>query len=104
MQFSALNWIIRWASAAISCVLTFHCIGQRSLAAPARPSQYNVGLAKIDITPDGSIRLSGFSHRKTESVGIRQRIYARAMAIRAADGGDTAILITVDSIGIPIAV
>ncbi|HEY3393098.1 MAG TPA: neutral/alkaline non-lysosomal ceramidase N-terminal domain-containing protein, partial [Lacipirellulaceae bacterium] len=66
----------------------------------ARPTSYEVGLAKVDITPDYPIRLSGFSFRQTESEGVRQRIFARAMAVRAG-GDDPAVLITVDSIAIP---
>ena len=62
---------------------------------------YEVGLAKVDITPEYPIRLSGFSSRQTESEGVRQRIYARAMAVRTA--GESAVLVTVDSIGIPLA-
>ena len=45
-------------------------------------SDYQVGLAKVDITPEGPIRLSGFYVRQTESIGVREHIYARAMAIR----------------------
>ncbi len=75
-----------------------------SLAAAANPRDYRVGLAKVDITPEGPIRLSGFYTRQTESVGVREHIYARAMAIRSATDGKPAVLITVDSIGIPAAI
>ena len=70
----------------------------------ANPRDYKVGLAKVDITPDGPIRLSGFYIRQTESIGVREPIFARAMAIRAALDGKPAVLITVDSIGIPAAI
>ncbi len=75
----------------------------RCQQAAAASSPYDVGLAKVDITPDGPIRLSGFYVRRTESVGVRQHIFARAMAVRLS-GGKPAVLVTVDSIGIPIAV
>jgi hypothetical protein len=69
-------------------------------AAPNSP--YQAGLAKVDITPDYPIRLSGFSSRQTESVGVRQKIYARALALKATQ--EPIVLVTVDSIGIPRAV
>lgn len=56
-----------------------------------------VGLAKIDITPDFPVRLSGFGFRRTESEGVNQRIWAKALALGAKD---PAVLITVDSIGV----
>ena len=42
-----------------------------------------VGVARADITPEYPVRLSGFGGRRAESEGIRQRIWARAMAIGA---------------------
>jgi Neutral/alkaline non-lysosomal ceramidase, N-terminal len=68
-------------------------------AADSVPSPYRVGLAKVDITPLYSIRLSGFSFRQKESEGVRDPIYARAMAIKRNDR--TVVLVAVDSIGIP---
>jgi putative membrane-bound dehydrogenase-like protein len=78
---------------------SLHCNAARAQEAAPQAAPYEVGLAKIDITPDYPIRLSGFSFRQTESDGVRQRIFARAMAVKA--GGEPAVLITVDSIGIP---
>jgi putative membrane-bound dehydrogenase-like protein len=82
------------------------CVASARAAAAAKPNAeiYNVGLAKVDITPNGPIRLSGFYSRQTESIGVREHIYARAMAIRDSSGGPPAVLITVDSIGVPMAV
>jgi putative membrane-bound dehydrogenase-like protein len=84
--------------------LTPHTSKQNANAAATDNGRYDVGLAKVDITPNGNIRLSGFQFRQTESVGVRQHIYARAMAIRTGRNGKPAVLITVDSIGIPIAI
>lgn len=69
--------------------------------ANAEPTSHEVGLAKVDITPDFNLRLSGFAARATESVGVREPIFARAMAIRASSGGEPVVLIAVDSIGVP---
>jgi putative membrane-bound dehydrogenase-like protein len=59
---------------------------------------YRVGVAQVDITPSYPIRLSGFGFRRTESEGITQRIWAKALAI---DDGEPAVLIAVDNLGIP---
>ena len=102
MQFSKFAFVVRFVAAPILCLMSVLSDTQASLAVAAKPDDYTVGLAKIDITPEGPIRLSGFSFRQTESIGVREHIYARAMAIRNADG-KPAVLITVDSIGIPAA-
>ena len=46
-----------------------------------------VGVAQIDITPDYPIRLNGYGSRRTESEGIVQRIWAKALAIGSDDDG-----------------
>lgn len=98
--------IFAGARTAALCILSFHLWCSGGFAARADdestpPATYEVGLAKIEITPDHPVRLSGFSSRKEESDGVRQPIFARAMALRG--GGEPAVLVTVDSIGIPIA-
>ncbi|MGN6544624.1 MAG: neutral/alkaline non-lysosomal ceramidase N-terminal domain-containing protein, partial [Aureliella sp.] len=61
---------------------------------------YEVGVAKVDITPDYPIRLNGFLMRKEESRGVRQQVWAKALAI-GSDRQQPAVLITVDALGIP---
>ena len=46
-----------------------------------RNNVIQVGVAEVDITPDYPIRLSGYGSRRTESDGIIQRIWAKALAI-----------------------
>ncbi|UCG57782.1 MAG: neutral/alkaline non-lysosomal ceramidase N-terminal domain-containing protein [Phycisphaerales bacterium] len=58
----------------------------------------DVGFARVDITPTTPIRLSGYAARSTESVGVQQKLWAKAMAIGR--GRDTALLITVDCTGL----
>ena len=55
------------------------CIGQQKTAEPS--TQVYAGAAEIDITPDYPVRLNGFGGRRTESEGVRQRIFARALVI-----------------------
>jgi putative membrane-bound dehydrogenase-like protein len=61
---------------------------------------YRVGVAQIDITPSGPIRLNGFGFRRTESEGVYHRIWAKALAIED-ETKEPALLITVDVLGIP---
>ena len=61
----------------------------------------DVGLARIDITPDGPIRLAGYGVRKkTESEGVLQRLGAKAIAF-GSDTQGASLLITVDLVGVP---
>ena len=60
---------------------------------------FQVGVAKIDITPDYPIRLNGFGFRRAESEGVGQRIYAKALAIQFRNESPV-ILLTVDSLGL----
>jgi hypothetical protein len=58
-----------------------------------------VGSAKVDITPELPIRLSGYGSRTTETDRIETRLHARALAI-GSDAQKPAVLITVELIGI----
>ena len=71
-----------------------------TVAVGAEPDTYSVGVARVDITPKYPIRLSGFGFRRTESEGVTQRIWAKALAI-GTDEKSPAILITVDNLGVP---
>jgi putative membrane-bound dehydrogenase-like protein len=61
---------------------------------------YTAGVAKVDITPDYPVRLSGFGFRRAESEGVTRRIWAKALAVDAADN-QPLLLIAVDNLGIP---
>lgn len=64
------------------------------------PTVYQVGVAAVDITPEYPVRLSGFGFRRTESEGVTQPIWAKALAI-ASSTEDPTILVTTDNLGIP---
>lgn len=74
------------------------CVVLSSSALAGTPGVYDVGIARIDITPPYPVRLSGFGFRRMESEGVTQRIWAKAMAI---DDGTPTVLLTVDNLGIP---
>lgn len=58
-----------------------------------------VGVAKIDITPEFPIMLSGYGNRQQESEGVEQKLWARALAI--GEGPGLAVILTVDNLGVP---
>ncbi len=66
----------------------------------AADSVCQAGVAQIDITPDYPIRLNGFGFRRAESEGVRQRIWAKALAL-GDDALGPAILVTVDNLAVP---
>ena len=69
-----------------------------------------VGAAKVDITPDEPVRLSGYASRLTPSAGIEDRLSARALVMspRAPDhsapsiglDADSLVIVSIDAIGI----
>jgi hypothetical protein len=75
-------------------------VAPRGQAAPAEKAHLSVGLAQVDITPDYPVRLSGFGNRRTESEGVTQKIWAKAMAFPDPAAGP-AILITADNLCVP---
>jgi hypothetical protein len=62
--------------------------------------EYLIGRATADITPDYPVRLNGFGFRRTESEGVRQRIFAKALAIRA-QNGEPILLLAADTLCVP---
>jgi len=58
-------------------------------------------VVKIDVTPGYPVRLPGYAGRKTESEGVLQRLWAKALAIGSDDGDGPAVLLTMDNCGVP---
>ena len=68
----------------------------------AAATRIDVGVAKIDITPYGPIRLSGYlrwGNRGHESEGVLQQLWAKAIAF-GSDTQNPSVIITVDLAGI----
>jgi len=86
----SIFWLVRiFISLAALALLLF--------SGRAEEAVLSVGVAEVDITPDYPIRLSGFGGRRTESEGVTQKIWAKALAVADAQRGP-AILITTDSL------
>lgn len=72
----------------------------RPIALLAAPELFRpIGVARIDVTPAEPIRLTGYGSRKTNSIGIEQRLWAKAFAL-GSDADGPALLITLDNCGI----
>ena len=83
--------VLAWALAAFSSF---------AAAGADQPTLFHVGIAVVDVTPSFPIRLNGFGGRVKESEGVRQQLWAKALAVGTSDA-DTVVVITVDTLGIP---
>lgn len=68
-------------------------------AAGAGAAGWQAGMAKVKITPEEPIWMAGFGSRTKASEGVRQDIYARALALQDATG-KVAVLATLDVVSI----
>ena len=57
------------------------------------------GVARVEITPQGPIWLSGYASRTKPSEGVRHPLFARALAIDAGSG--PVVIVSTDLIGLP---
>lgn len=62
-------------------------------------SAWKAGVAAVDITPSETIWLAGYAARTKPSESVRQKIYAKALALRD-DANTTSVVITLDLVGI----
>lgn len=91
----------KYCTRLILTVALLSCLTSRAADISAPSDKFrSVGAAKIDITPNYPIRLTGYAARKTESEGVAEHIFARALAI-GTDPEKPAVLITVDNCGVP---
>lgn len=84
--------ISRRAALAVSLVAPF--------AADAATKGLRAGVARADITPSGSIWMSGYANRTHPSTGVAQRLWAKALAI-ADSKNNTVVIVTTDLVGLP---
>jgi len=84
-----------WAISLLGCLLA--STASQTHAGEAR--QFQLGVAKIDVTPPEAIRLTGYGGRRTPSAGVEQMLWAKALAI-GSDREGPALLMTLDNCGI----
>jgi len=58
-----------------------------------------IGVARMDVTPDYPIRLTGYAARSGPSTGVAQRLWAKALAI-GGNREEPRVLVTVDNCGV----
>ena len=66
---------------------------------PAPALAIDAGVARVDVTPSEPIRLTGYGGRKTNNVGVEQKLWAKALAL-GSDREGPALLLTLDNCGI----
>ena len=79
-------------------VLTCLLLGIGGDAAYAQ--EFQAGVARKDITPEGPIRLAGYAGRNKPSESIDQHLFVKALALRDSAGAVT-LIVTADTIGTP---
>jgi len=70
------------------------------LAGALGAADFRAGVARIDITPDGPIWMSGYASRTKPSTGVLQKLSAKALAVEDAKKRRV-VIVTTDVIGLP---
>jgi hypothetical protein len=66
----------------------------------AAGSEWQVGLAKVKITPEEPIRMAGYASRTQPSASVAADLWAKAIAF-AGEDGKRSVLVTADTLGFP---
>lgn len=95
---------------AIAFLLILSLFSATNSLESTRAQDWHVGAAKIDITPEEPVRLSGYASRMKPADGIEDRLSARALvmsptaqAAKAGEEGlssDSLVIVSIDAIGI----
>ncbi len=83
-------------------VLLLPAILAATTGAAEEPATIAVGVAKVDITPEGPVRMYGYGARTTESEGVAGRLKATALALGDDAGDGPAVLLAVDCGAVPV--
>jgi len=84
----------RFASLAL---LSVGCLAVSHRATAAEPT-WKAGVARVNITPTESIWMAGYGARTKPSEGVRQPLYAKALALEDHTGA-VSVIVTADLIG-----
>lgn len=71
-----------------------------TMAATLAAADFKAGVARVKITPEGPIWMSGYAARTKPSDGVLCDLWAKALAIEDAKGS-RAVIVTTDVIGLP---
>lgn len=70
------------------------------LAGALGAAEYRAGVARVDITPNGPIWMSGYAARTKPSAGVLHPLWAKALAVEDAKKRRV-VIVTTDIIGLP---
>ncbi|MGE3311460.1 MAG: neutral/alkaline non-lysosomal ceramidase N-terminal domain-containing protein [Limisphaerales bacterium] len=73
--------------------------GWAGCSAPHSNPELALGVARVDVTPEYPIRLTGYAARSGPSTGVAQRLWAKALAM-GSDRQGPRVLVTVDNCGV----
>lgn len=65
----------------------------------SKADEFPIGVARVDVTPTGPIRLHGYLARSTETTSVSHPIFAKALAV-GSDADKPVVLVSVDSLGV----
>lgn len=85
----------------ILCVISLAIVGTMVMSfnlAKKNESSLNCGAAKVNITPEAPMRMSGYAGRKDPFSGIHDSLFATALVF--SDGSKKAAIVTADLIGL----
>lgn len=67
--------------------------------ATARAAEFQAGVGRVRITPATPIRMAGYASRTSESLGVSQELWVKALALRDPEGRRV-VIVTTDLIGL----
>ncbi len=79
------------------CLSLFMCLGFISITNSGYAQLLRVGMAKIDVTPELPVQMSGYSSRKELSQGIHDHLFARVTVFES--GSERLVMVSTDLIG-----
>ena len=77
-----------------------HVIMAGLICAISGSAAWQAGVARVDITPSQPVWMGGYASRTHPSEGVRQHIFAKALALKD-DTGAVTVLVTSDLLGFP---
>ena len=83
----------RIAFITLSVLLSLHSVAWGA----EEPAALKVGTARVEITPEKPVQMSGYASRKDLSTGVHDPLSARVLAFEA--GGERLVLVSVDILG-----
>jgi len=93
-MFLRYRFLVLW----VAC-LGFFILSPPALPAAAAEAEWKVGLARANITPEQFMWMAGYASRDRPADGKLTDLWAKAMVLQDA-GGERAVLVTLDVIGI----